>query len=108
MAKLWTRSTLWSVSIIFLILIYSFITSELNTNGQFHNVFNKSQLAQSDEIPDGVFPPDERYLIGDTTVSPYHMIAMVSTDHGGCTGWFAGPDLVVTAGPCLFDLFGAL
>lgn len=46
---------------------------------------------------------DDRTRVTNTTTYPYRAIAHIESDIGGCTGWFIGPDTVVTAGHCIYN-----
>jgi glutamyl endopeptidase len=66
----------------------------------------------SGEEPDGwasasIIGPDSRYQVLDTTSFPWRAVAQITFQgttgrrEERCSGWFFGPDLVVTAGSCL-------
>jgi glutamyl endopeptidase len=44
---------------------------------------------------------DARQRVQPTTRYPQRATAYITSSIGSCTGWFAGPDLVVTAGHCV-------
>jgi glutamyl endopeptidase len=44
---------------------------------------------------------DSRQRLTQTTRYPLRATAYITSSLGSCTGWFAGPDLVVTAGHCV-------
>ncbi|MQA31261.1 MAG: trypsin-like serine protease [Luteitalea sp.] len=44
---------------------------------------------------------DSRQRVQPTTKYPQRATAYITSSIGSCTGWFAGPDLVVTAGHCV-------
>jgi glutamyl endopeptidase len=44
---------------------------------------------------------DSRQRVQPTTFYPQRATAYITSSIGSCTGWFAGPDLVVTAGHCV-------
>lgn len=54
-----------------------------------------------------IIGPDSRAQVSDTTTFPWRAVAFITFQEtpgrrgGRCTGWFFGPDLVVTAGSCL-------
>lgn len=54
-----------------------------------------------------IIGPDSREQVLDTTTFPWRAVAFITFQEasgrrgGRCTGWFFGPDLVVTAGSCL-------
>lgn len=54
-----------------------------------------------------VIGADGRYQVTATTSFPYRAIARITFTSGGstygCTGWMFGPDLLVTAGHCVYD-----
>ncbi|MFW5418832.1 trypsin-like serine protease [Nocardiopsis sp. CNT-189] len=46
---------------------------------------------------------DNRYRV-ETDFHPYTAVTLIEYDDGGwCTGWLAGPDVVVTAGHCVSE-----
>ena len=56
----------------------------------------------------GVFGPDERVQVSQTTAAPYSMIAFILTEWSdgsvsSCTGFLVGARTVGTAGHCVFD-----
>ncbi len=56
----------------------------------------------------GVFLPDDRQQILDTGTNPNRMVARLlvqfpSGSNAACTGWFAGPNLILTAGHCVYN-----
>jgi V8-like Glu-specific endopeptidase/fibronectin type 3 domain-containing protein len=63
--------------------------------------------------PDGaqtVIGTDDRTRVTSTTSLPWSMVVMLEATfwfgQTTCTGWFAGPDLVITAGHCVYTTYG--
>lgn len=57
---------------------------------------------------ESILGPDNRLQVADTTTFPWRAVAFITfLPRGGigrlgrCTGWFFGPDLVVTSGSCV-------
>lgn len=54
-----------------------------------------------------VIAPDGRTRVSPTTAYPNralaHLVVEFGKTGGGCTGWFVGPNTVVTAGHCIYD-----
>ncbi|SDW39480.1 glutamyl endopeptidase [Marininema mesophilum] len=46
---------------------------------------------------------DNRVRVTPASSYPYSAIAHISSDIGGCTGWFINANTVVTAGHCVYD-----
>jgi glutamyl endopeptidase len=48
---------------------------------------------------------DDRYQIGNTTVHPYSAVVeiVLPSGFGACTGWMYAPNMVATAGHCVYD-----
>jgi V8-like Glu-specific endopeptidase len=63
--------------------------------------YNKNTLARS------VIAPDGRTRVNPTTAYPNRALAYLAvefgTSSGLCTGWFVGPNTIVTAGHCVYD-----
>ena len=57
--------------------------------------------------PSTVIGADNRTQVTNTTAIPWRRNAYIEISFpggsGSCTGWFAGPDLVVTAGHCVYN-----
>jgi fibronectin type 3 domain-containing protein/V8-like Glu-specific endopeptidase len=58
--------------------------------------------------PSAIIGTDDRTEVSDVHQFPYRMIAdldvvWASSASEGCTGWFAGPHTIVTAGHCVYD-----
>jgi glutamyl endopeptidase len=58
--------------------------------------------------PLSVFPPDTRTRVADTTAYPYSAIALLVITRtngavGRCTGFFYAPNIVATAGHCVYS-----
>jgi len=64
------------------------------------------------EGPLAVYGADDRYKITAVKNQPYRMIVHLETIFPStpagfanfCTGWFAGPNIIVTAGHCVYDV----
>ena len=50
---------------------------------------------------ESVLGADTRQRVQPTTLYPQRATAYITSSIGSCTGWFAGPDLVMTAGHCV-------
>lgn len=50
---------------------------------------------------ESIIGSDNRVQVTNTTSFPYRAIALITFSAGRCTGWFVGPDTVVTAGHCV-------
>lgn len=60
-----------------------------------------TQSAVASAALDSVLGFDSRQRVQPTTRYPQRATAYITSSLGSCTGWFAGPDLVVTAGHCI-------
>jgi V8-like Glu-specific endopeptidase len=58
-------------------------------------------------LPNAVIGPDERQRISPTTGQPWRWIVSLDVEwgnlHGSCTGFFIGPQVIATAGHCIYD-----
>ncbi len=56
--------------------------------------------------PSSIIGGDERTQTADTTRFPWRAIATVDSASTQCSGWMVGPDLLLTAGHCVYDYTG--
>ena len=71
----------------------------LDETADFWDLLGLPGLGQGDFK--SIIGADSRSLVTATTTYPWRSIALVTFDGGRCTGWFFGPNTVVTAGHCV-------